>query len=811
MSDTAFVPLPRQDIAAPDNSDPASSIRLNRMTTAVTAVAAATYHWNIQSDDIEWDGDVTQIFTDEGANSINTGRNFAALLDPENFTSRFETVMRNRHTDDGHGVPFSIEYSIKPYGRDNEHSIWIEDIGRWYAGPDGRPRDVYGIVRQIDDRHERDQHLQFLGNCDPLTGMMNRGRLTEALGESIEVANAEQQNGAFLIIAINNLAVVNDAYGFDIADEVVQAIGGRLRAVVRSGDMIGRYSGSKFGLIMNQATREETEIAAERFLDIARKQVIETKLGPVWAMLSIGAVILPHQQADAYATMAHAEEALTEAMKLPSDGYICYEPSPDVESVRHLNSRCAVEIVNSLKDNRFTLAYQPIVRAADKQVAFHEALLRMACDDGEVVSAGHLVPISEKLGLVRLIDQSVVYQVLTALKQFPQATIALNISGVTANDPRWLTKITDILAENTDLTNRLTVEITETVALHDLDQTVLFVEKLHNLGCKVAIDDFGAGFTSFKNLRLLNADKVKIDGYFCQNLSQSTENQFFVQTLIQLAKKFGLEVVAEWVENQQDAELLTSWGADYLQGALFGMAESGSPWGEPAEDVEKINIIPSEILLDEDTQDNAEPQIPGADIDTQETGSPFSAMPDVAENPAANTPDHNGHDDHQDTFAAFQPLPTEPQPEQARQIKDEPVTPQPDPQSALQSAPVEAAPVVQSKTNATAFQPLAITSDTSQELPERETQTDPHPSTTQTTQPFQFVAEAAHETTRQDADKPTCPDSTNAQTPVDQPSQMAAPQEIGSNEPDLLEAEMSKLREAIFQLDAAKKSQNMSR
>ena len=106
-------------------------------------------------------------------------------------------------------------------------------------------------MRRIDDRHPRDQHLSFLGNCDPLTGMMNRGRMAEALGEAIAVAEREGASCAFVVAAINNLAVVNDAYGFEIADEVIIAVGRRLRQVVRTGDAIARYSGSKFGFILN--------------------------------------------------------------------------------------------------------------------------------------------------------------------------------------------------------------------------------------------------------------------------------------------------------------------------------------------------------------------------------------------------------------------------------------------------------------------------------------------------------------------------------------------------------------------------------
>jgi hypothetical protein len=124
--------------------------------------------------------------------AVQNGKSFAGMLDPDNMTSRYETVMRSQNRDTSSGVPFRIEYQFRSEGRKGTKSVWVEDQGCWFAGPDGRPQDVYGTVRRIDDRHSRDQHLNFLGNCDPLTGMMNRGRMTEVLGEAISVAIREQ-------------------------------------------------------------------------------------------------------------------------------------------------------------------------------------------------------------------------------------------------------------------------------------------------------------------------------------------------------------------------------------------------------------------------------------------------------------------------------------------------------------------------------------------------------------------------------------------------------------------------------------------
>ena len=550
---------------------------LERIQKAVEAVGTAAYHWIIDSDEIVWSANAAEVLG-AALPAIESGKAYAALLDPDNFTSRFDAVMRSAATDDGAGVPYQIEYLFRPHGREGTASIWLEDHGKWFAGKDGRPFEAYGTVRCIDARHERDQQLSFLGNCDPLTGMMNRGRMTEALGEAMTVAERAQGSCAFVIAAINNLAVVNEAYGFEVADEVIVTMGQRLRDVVRTGDAIARYSGSKFGFILNNCGEEDLTIAVERFLGVARESVIETARGPVWALLSIGALVLPQNAPDAGTALARAEEALTEARRLPSDGYVIYRPSAQRGSLRRLNTHSATEIIHCLREDRFRLAYQPVVDAATGTRHFHEGLLRMNDTNGEIIAAAHLIPVAEKLGLVRLIDRAVIQMAAATLDTYPDARLSINISGITATDPRWYPQITEILESNRNLTGRLIVEITETVALGDLTETRKFVERLRDLGCSVAIDDFGAGFTSFRHLRTLPVDMLKLDGAFCQDLAANADNQYFVRSLIDMTHRFGLRTVVEWVETEQDADLLRSWNADFLQGNLFGAASLDAPW-----------------------------------------------------------------------------------------------------------------------------------------------------------------------------------------------------------------------------------------
>lgn len=555
---------------------------LQNIQRAVEAVGEATYHWITETDSIAWSPNMEAVIGCK-PEAATSGRAYANLLDGDNITSRYDTVMRSHAVDEGDGVAFQIEYLFRPDGRTGRRAIWLEDRGKWFVGKNGRPAEVFGTIRRIDDRHSRDQHLSFLGNCDPLTGLMNRGRLAEALGETLSTANREQGNCAFLIAAVNNLPVVNEAYGFEVADEVIVALSRRLRQVVRTGDAIARYSGSKFGVILNNCQETELQTAIDRFINIARESVIETEHGPVWAMLSVGAVVVPKHAPDANIAMARAEEALAEARRLPSDGSAIYRPSSKRVAERGLNARCATEIVKCLKEDQFKLSFQPIVSAATRDVVMHEALLRMNDADGGLIAAAHLIPVAEKLGLVRLIDRAVAQMTISTLHNYPQAQLAMNVSGSTATDPRWFNQLTEIIAANQSVADRLTVEITETIALGDLKETFSFVEALRNIGCSVAIDDFGAGFTSFRNLRDLPVNIVKLDGSFCRGLKHNAANQYLVRTLIDLTHKFDLKTIAEWVETPEDAEILKDCNIDLMQGNLFGEAAVALPWARKEE------------------------------------------------------------------------------------------------------------------------------------------------------------------------------------------------------------------------------------
>jgi EAL domain-containing protein (putative c-di-GMP-specific phosphodiesterase class I) len=204
--------------------------------------------------------------------------------------------------------------------------------------------------------------------------------------------------------------------------------------------------------------------------------------------------------------------------------------------------------------------------------------MRVRRPDGRVAHANEIIPVAERLGLVRMLDHRVLELVVNELAAAPTLNASVNVSPASTLDPDWWAGLGGLLRANPGAAGRLTIEITETAAIQDVDDARGFVRRVKDLGCRIAIDDFGAGYTSFRNLRKLGVDMVKIDGAFVQNMLKSEDDRAFVQTLIELSRRLGLETVAEWVQDEETARLLSGWGCEFLQGALIGLASDARPW-----------------------------------------------------------------------------------------------------------------------------------------------------------------------------------------------------------------------------------------
>jgi diguanylate cyclase (GGDEF)-like protein len=273
----------------------------------LASIEHAGFVWDIASDAMTWGAGAKAMLPEFPSDAIASGAEFAKRIEPQR-SVRLDTITNSSATDQGDGVPYQIEYGVRLAA--SAPLVWIEETGRWFAGPGGKPARAHGVMRAINERHAREEQLLKLSELDPLTGELNRTRLIAALAEAIEEAQRFRTSFSFMVVAVDHLARVNDSFGFDVADEVIRELATRLRARLRGGDVLGRFSGNKLGLILKNCSVDQMKVAAERFLAALRDEVVPTKSGPVAVTVSVGGINVPRYARTADVLVSGAQVAL---------------------------------------------------------------------------------------------------------------------------------------------------------------------------------------------------------------------------------------------------------------------------------------------------------------------------------------------------------------------------------------------------------------------------------------------------------------------------------------------------------------------
>ena len=552
----------------------------NATDEIVAATGQAFYIWTIASDDIEWSRNFSKLV---GLKPNETrhlkGRQFEAMLGSQSRETRFGVVVSADRTQSAkEPVSYQCVYLFQPDTESNAPPLWIEDTGSWFPDDNGRPLRAEGSIRIINDRRQREEDLRRQSDFDDLTGLPNRRSLEKQLVSTIAYAAREGIVSTFMILSIDRMDLINDIHGFASGDKVLKTIGEIICSRLRADDIICRFSGAKFGIILKQCPPAEIYDAGNRLLKAISEKVIETNNGMIPVNGVIGACFLPRHGETPRQAIHAAFKATRNARCEAARRVSVYSHSAVAEAEFQAKAKMTFDVMKAIDENRIRLAFQPVCRA-DGTIAFHEALVRMIDEDGQPMDAGSFVSIAEELGLIRIVDRHTLSLVLDTLKTHPNAHLSVNVSQDTVLDPDWLSELATGLAAIDGAAKRLIVEITESMAVTELNETRRFLENIKAIGCRVAIDDFGAGFTSFSNLKQLPVDIIKLDGSFAVNLVGNEENQAFVKALLALAKVFDIETVVEWVEDTQTSQLLNDWKVDYQQGHQYGRPQMYLPSG----------------------------------------------------------------------------------------------------------------------------------------------------------------------------------------------------------------------------------------
>ena len=533
--------------------------------STLNRLRAIVYDWDIASDRLTWGPNAAETLAAFPSSALATGAGFAELVTADSPSSRYLAIQESSGCDRGDGAPYRAVYRLALPGGG---VCAVEDLGRWNADASGRPAHAHGLMRFVAE-----DETPSVGDA---AGLPERRAFACALEARLGEAQPGDAGFSAAIVGIENLGELNRRYGYEAADEAIAAVGRRLAANVRSIDIVAHFTGGKFAALLSAGAEEQVAIAAQRLAQRVAGEPIVTSAGPLRVSVRVGAALAPRHGRSAGRLLQHAEEAFEMAAGEPRR-FAVYTPGQAISDAHRLEAAVADEILAALNQRRVLVAYQPVVGAADGRVAFYEALLRVRQEDGEIVGPAAYLPVAEKAGLIDQLDQRVLELALDRLAAEPTLRVSVNFSVATLRSPGWLDRLKALLGARPGVASRLIVEIVETLALEPVDEIERLLGAMKSLGLKVAMDDFGAGHTSFRNLRRLGIDIVKIDGAFVQNVACSLDDRVFVRSLADLARHLGLTTVAEWVEDEETRRLLRDWGVDLLQGRLLGRPELHEP------------------------------------------------------------------------------------------------------------------------------------------------------------------------------------------------------------------------------------------
>ena len=537
------------------------------LKAAMRATGDVAYHWDLIADRIVWVGASAELF---GPEPPMTGDAYNALVNPRDKPARMTTLSDHFSA----GRPYECDYRLtQPDGT----TVWIHDRGQAQVNRAGKAIGMVGTLRRVTDLKLRPEALEQSLEHDRLTGRLSRIRLAETAERALDWARRTEGEAAFLAIGVDRMSMVNNAFGSDTGDAILVGIADRLAARL-GGERLGRLGADRFGAVLLNCGAEEARQSATDLLAAIRSEPFATPSGPLHATISIGGVVFPQANMTVAEVMARAESALHVAKREGRDRYVARGPDGHEQARQRLALGIGEQVRQALRRDQLVLAYQPVVEALSGRVAHYECLLRIIGSRGEAMPAYHFMPAIEEMGLSHTIDLHVLDLVLKQLAEHPGVELAVNISGLTAGERRWVDTLADRLEKHPGVGRRLTIEITETAALKDIEETARLIAAVRTFGCRVALDDFGAGYTSFRQLHMLTVDSIKIDGSFIRAIEQRPEAQTIVRTLLGIAEAFNLATVAECIETPAEARVLTELGVPYLQGFLYGRPSLTRPW-----------------------------------------------------------------------------------------------------------------------------------------------------------------------------------------------------------------------------------------
>jgi len=446
---------------------------------------------------------------------------------------------------------------------------WISIAGDPIIDTAGRFEGFRGVGSDITEIRQTQERLTHLANVDVLSGLPNRGRVRQLLGEALREATSASGACAILFLDLDGFKPVNDTFGHPKGDAVLRAVAKRLVDEVGTLGHVGRMGGDEFAVVIPDAqSRSKVEQMAQRIID-SIKEPYDIDGTNIRIGVSIGCAFGPIDGATVDDLILKADLALYEA-KGAGRGIARYFSS-ELQSEKEDRVRMEADLRSALSAKQFYLVFQPLIAAKTQKLVGFEALIRWNHPKRGLVPPNMFIPVAEEIGLMPAIGEWVIDEACRAAATWPDSiSVSLNVSPKQIILPALPNVVSEALGRHRVQGNRIELEVTEGVFLGDNGQTLDVLKRLRSLGLGIALDDFGTGYSSIGYLNKAIFHKLKIDGSFVREAGTRPENVAIIQSIVQLAQSFRMSVTAEGVETPEDFERMRELGCDTIQGYLFG-------------------------------------------------------------------------------------------------------------------------------------------------------------------------------------------------------------------------------------------------
>ncbi len=463
------------------------------------------------------------------------------------------------------------------------NELGVESTASPIRGPDGDVSGVAVMLHDVSELRGLTQQMSYQASHDALTGLVNRREFERRLGEAIEIARAGRQGHVMCYLDLDRFKAVNDTSGHLAGDNMLREVAALIREAVRDSDTVARLGGDEFGVLLVGCPLEK----ARQIADDIWRAIGEYRF--VWkdrifsVGVSIGIVELTGESNSLEEIMSAADSACYVAKK-QGDSHVHVYSSHDEAVAR---SRGEIQWLQrlqaALRDGFFELYIQPIepARPGASNGPAMEVFVRLH-DEGQAVAPAEFFPAAERYRLMSMIDRWVLGSALAALaagaiRLPPGRSLSINISGQTLADPSFLEFVVDELDRTGVQPAQICFEVAETAVIGNMEQARRFVDVLHGMGCRFALDDFGTDLGGFANLKSLPMDYLKIDGSFMRDLGRDSVNQAMVSAVVGMARTLNFRLVAEQIEDVASLEAARAMGIDFVQGHAIGRPRPLAP------------------------------------------------------------------------------------------------------------------------------------------------------------------------------------------------------------------------------------------